>query len=90
MYIIKAHSDSMDGDKIMTFAKNKKLIKLVVTGYFDDMLEKSVVLNTIKDIADETEDKGKKAFLGILYTCIYSNKMKFDKDTCLKLIDEIL
>ena len=89
MYIIKAHSDFMHGDK-MFFDKNKKLIKLAVTGYFDEMLEDSVVLNTIKDIADEIKEPEKKAFLDMLYTCIYSNKMKFDKDTCLKLIDSIL
>ena len=74
----------------MFFDKNKKLIKLAVTGYFDEMLEDSVVLNTIEDIADETKDKDKKAFLEMLYTFIYSNRMKFDKDTCLKLIDIIL
>lgn len=74
----------------MFFDKNKKLIKLAVTGYFDEMLEDSVVLNTIEDIADETKDKDKKAFLEMLYTCIYSNRMKFDKNTCLKLIDSIL
>ena len=74
----------------MIFDKNKKLIKLAVTGYFDEMLEDSVVLNTIKDIADEIKEPEKKAFLDMLYTCIYSNKMKFDKDTCLKLIDSIL
>jgi hypothetical protein len=79
----------MRGDK-MFFDKNKKLIKLAVTGYFDEMLEDSVVLNTIKDIADEIKEPEKKAFLDMLYTCIYSNKMKFDKDTCLKLIDIIL
>lgn len=79
----------MRGDK-MFFDKNKKLIKLAVTGYFDEMLKDSVVLNTIKDIADEIKEPEKKAFLEMLYTCIYSNKMKFDKDTCLKLIDSIL
>lgn len=89
MYITKIHSDFMRGDK-MFFDKNKKLIKLAVTGYFDEMLEDSVVLNTIKDIANEIKEPEKKAFLDMLYTCIYSNKMKFDKDTCLKLIDIIL
>lgn len=74
----------------MFFDKNKKLIKLAVTGYFDEMLEDSVVLNTIKDIADGIREPEKKAFLDMLYTCIYSNKMTFDKNTCLRLIDSIL
>ena len=82
MYTTKVNSDSMGGDK--------KCIKLAVTGYFDEMLEYSVVLNTIKDIADEIKEPDKKAFLEMLYTCVQSNRMKFDKDTCLKLIDSIL